>query len=94
MKNTVINKVAASGFIANIANGTEFSVKFTKKDGSERVLTTIKGLAPGVLGFGKRYSDEEKGFVSLYDIEVSDWRVCNLNTLSEIRLGSQVVEVL
>lgn len=78
------NKEAAKGVISRIPNGMEFQVKFTKKDGSERVLKTIKGLAPNVTGQGKRYSDEEKGFISLFDIEANDWRVCNIATLNEV----------
>jgi hypothetical protein len=83
------NKEAAKGVISRILEGTEFQVRFTKKDGSERVLKTIKGLTPNLTGAGKRYSDEEKGFISLIDIEAEDWRVCNLATLNEIKVNDQ-----
>ena len=94
MENIVVNKLAASGIIERIVNGTHFQVVFTKKDGSERVLSTIKGLAPDLNGKGKRYSDQEKGFISLYDVAIREWRVCNLNTLSEIRFEDVLVEVV
>jgi hypothetical protein len=78
--------------IQDLKGGTIYSVKFIKKDGSERLMNSIKGTSKGVNGTGKKFSDEEKGLMSVYDLQLrmkgveehKCWRSVNLQTIMEV----------
>lgn len=77
--------------IQNLKGGSIYSVKFIKKDGTERLMNSIKGTSKGVNGEGKKFSDEEKGLLSVFDMQLRSkgveehkcWRSVNLSTILE-----------
>lgn len=83
--------------IHNLKNGSIYSVKFVKKDGTERLMNSIKGTSKGVSGVGKKFNDEEKGLLSVFDMqlrakgleEAKCWRSVNLCTILEFTADKQ-----
>jgi len=66
------------------------TVKFIKKDGSERVMVAtrnpqlIRAMSNVVPEFSPLESDKSKGFVSVFDCEKKEKRVINYRTLVEL----------
>ena len=79
--------------IQEMENGTIYSVTFTKKDGSLRLMNSIKGARRGINGTGLKFSPEERDLLPVYDLQVAKkdpenpnraWRMVNLSTIKEI----------
>jgi hypothetical protein len=79
--------------IQDLKNGTIYSVTFVKKDGSIRLMNSIKGTKRGVTGVGLRFDPKEKDLLPVYDLQAAKkdpenpnkaWRMVNLSTLMEV----------
>ena len=88
-----INRIRAKEMLSEMKNGTIYSVTFVKKDGSLRVMNSIKGTSRGVKGVGLKYDAENKGLVPVYDIQIAKkdptnpekaWRMININTITNV----------
>ena len=92
-----MNRIDIKNKIANLPNGTIYSVTFRKKDGSERLMNSIKGTTKGVNGVGMKYNPEKKGLIPVYDLQLSlqglpenkCWRNVNINTISKIVVNKE-----
>ncbi len=99
MKNITRNQ--AVEMIQGLSAGTIYSVTFTKKDGTERMINSIKGTGLGINGNGKRYNDEEKGLISVLDMQLRAqgvkpemcWRTVSKDTIKEIRVNKEMFVV-
>lgn len=89
----MINRIEAKQKLSEMKNGTIYSVTFVKKDGSLRVMNSIKGTSRGVKGVGLKYNAEDKGLVPVYDIQIAKkdptnpekaWRMVNINTVTNV----------
>ena len=69
--------------------GRIFTVVFTKKDGSERVLNGRLGVAKYLAG-GKKTTGEE--YLTVYDLKTGGYRSVNKSTIKEVRFGGEVVK--
>jgi hypothetical protein len=96
MKNIKRNEVIS--MIANLKAGTIYSVLFTKKDGSERLMNSIKGTSKGVSGEGLRYDPSTKQLLPVYDLQAAKaqpeapekaWRMVNLATIKELKCNRE-----
>lgn len=95
MKN--ISRTEAVEMIKSLEDGTIYSVTFTKKDGSTRMINSIMGTSKGVNGNGKRYNDEEKGLISVLDLQLrvqgiapeKCWRTVRQDTIQEIKVNKE-----
>jgi hypothetical protein len=83
--------------------GRMLTFKFTKRDGSVRVMNGRLGVSKGVVGseVGARIADskEAKGMINVYEIKAlrdakgiirgndEQWRTVNLNTLISVRMN-------
>lgn len=90
--NNVVNSVSVSptvamGKIISYNSGRIFSVKFTKKDGSERKMVCRKGVKKGLSGFGAKYNPVERGLLAVYDVQKRAYRSLNFDTLQEFKMG-------
>jgi hypothetical protein len=99
---TSITAQQAKQKIQELSNGTIYSVTFIKKDGSRRLMNSIKGTRRGVTGVGMKYDPKEKDLLPVYDLQLAKkdpenpnkaWRMVNLNTISEIVCGGIRFEV-
>jgi len=90
--NNVVNSVEVSptvamGKIISYNSGRIFSVKFTKKDGSERKMVCRKGVKKGLTGSGAKYNPVERGLLAVYDVQKRAYRSLNFDTLQEFKMG-------
>lgn len=83
--------------INDLRNGTIYSVVFTKKDGSERLMNSIKGTAKGIKGVGLKYDADDKGLIPVFDLQLrvkgleesKCWRMINVNTVKELCINKE-----
>lgn len=97
-----INRIRAKEMLSEMKNGTIYSVTFVKKDGSIRVMNSIKGTSKGVKGVGLKYDAEDRGLVPVYDIQLAKkdpanpekaWRMVNINTVTKVCINKENFEV-
>ena len=97
-----INRIRAKEILSEMKNGTIYSVTFVKKDGSVRLMNSIKGTSKGVKGVGLKYDAEDRGLVPVYDIQVAKkdptnpekaWRMININTITNVCVNKESFEV-
>jgi len=88
----VITKDEAKRLIKD-TKGKFFTVTFTKKDGSTRVMNARLGVKAYLQGGSLPYNPEEKGLLPLFDIQIKSYRVINLRTITELTIGKKTYEV-
>lgn len=97
-----ITRQEAKQMISELKNGTIYSVTFIKKDGSIRLMNSIKGTQKGVKGVGLKFDAEEKSLIPVYDIQLAKkdpsnpekaWRMINVATLQKIVVNHQEYHV-
>lgn len=80
--------------IRSLPAGSIYSVTFTKKDGTVRLMNSIKGTQRGVKGVGLAYDPASKGLLPVYDMQLAKkdpanpgkaWRSINLTTIQKIK---------
>lgn len=64
-----------------------FTVKFTKKDGSTRILNGRLGVKKHLKGGEKRYDESSLGYITVYDTKNKGYRTLNLAALKELKCG-------
>lgn len=100
--NKTISRLAAKELITGLKNGTIYSVTFIKKDGSVRLLNSVKGTSKGVKGVGLKFDAEEKNLIPVYDIQLRRagtpedkcWRMVNVSTLLEVKVSNEAFTVV
>ena len=97
-----ITRQEAKSMIDRLDNGTIYSVTFVKKDGSIRLMNSIKGTKRGVKGVGLKFDAEERSLIPVYDIQIAKkdptnpekaWRMVNIETLKEVCVNKERFEV-
>lgn len=97
-----ITRQTAKQMISELKNGTIYSVTFIKKDGSVRLMNSIKGTGRGVKGVGLKFDAEEKNLIPVYDIQLAKkdpanpdkcWRMINVETIIEVSVNKEKYEV-
>ena len=68
-----------------------FSAKFTKKDGSDRVMNCMLGVKKHLRGGDRTRSKEE--FMIVFDTNKKQYRNINLQTLDWIKFNGQLYTV-
>ena len=98
-----INRSQVRSKLSELKNGTIYSVLFTKKDGTERLLNSIKGTSRGVNGEGLKYNAEDRGLVPVYDIQLAKkqpespekcWRMVNIQTVKSVCVNKETFIVI
>jgi hypothetical protein len=67
-----------------------FTVTFTKKDGSTRVLNGRRGVRKGLNGVGMKYNPAEKGLITVYDLKVKDYRSVRVDTVTQVKSHNKI----
>ena len=79
-------------------NGGKFySVKFIKTNGEIRMLNGSQGVynsknAP-LKNVGLAYNPKDYNLINVFDIQIQDYRMINLNTLQELTINKTKYEV-
>lgn len=87
--------------LKSLKGGTIYSVTFVKKDGSLRLMNSIKGTHKGVTGEGLKYDADEKGLIPVYDLQLARkgepenrcWRMVNVQTVKTITVDHETYSV-
>ena len=88
----VISRVLVQETINSLKGGTIYSVTFVKKDGSLRLMNSIKNTRKGITGEGLKYDAQDRGLIPVYDLQLAKkgeaenkcWRMVNINTVQKI----------
>ena len=80
-----ISKSTAANLIKN-SEGTFFSVLFTKKDGSDRLLVGRIGVHKYVTGEGLKYAPSDHGLITVYDIQNAGYRMVTASTIKALNI--------
>ena len=81
-----INKEQAKQLIKD-TKGKFFTVTFIKKDGSERVMNARLGVKIYLKGGELPYNPDEKGLIPVYDVKTGGYRMVNVNTIKNLKIG-------
>jgi hypothetical protein len=73
--------------------GRFFTVTFRKKDGTTRVMNARLGVKAYLRGGSLPYDPEEKNLLPVYDMKSKGYRMVNLDTVSNIKIGNLEYEV-
>jgi hypothetical protein len=95
MKN--VTKENAVQMIKDLSAGTIYSVLFVKKDGTERLMNSIKGTKKGVNGEGLKFDPAAKALMPVYDLQLAKsgvdeskcWRMINFDTVKQIKTNGE-----
>lgn len=87
-----INKDEAVSIINN-TKGKIFTVIFTKKDGTERVMNARTGVKQYLKGGELPYSPSEKGLIPVYDLQKRSYRMVNIGTIKTIKVGNNIYSI-
>ena len=69
--------------------GAFFTVKFIKKDGSERVMNARFGVKKYIKGGELPYDPIAKGLLPVYDMQAQGYRMININTIISAKIGNE-----
>jgi len=87
-----ISKAEAKQLIKD-TKGKFFTVTFIKKDGTTRVMNARLGVKAYLKGGELPYDPEAKGLIPVYDVKTKDYRMVNINTITDLKIGSNTYEV-
>ena len=88
----VINKATAKALI-KATKGKFFTVTFIKKDGTKRVVNCRLGVKAYLRGGELSYNPESKNLIPVYDIGAKGYRMINVNTITDIKIGNKELKV-
>jgi len=74
------------------SNKKIFSVTFVKKDGSIRKMNAMRGVRKGVKGVGHSFDPSEKNLLTVYDMQIRDFRFVNLNDVLSFRANKKTFQ--
>ena len=87
-----ISKEQAKQLIKN-TNGKFFTATFIKKDGTTRVMNARLGVKAYLKGGELPYDPESKGLIPVFDVKTGDYRMININTLTNLKIGSNTYNI-
>jgi hypothetical protein len=87
-----ISKADAKTLI-KATKGKFFTVTFTKKDGTTRVMNARLGVKAYLKGGELPYDPEPKGLIPVYDMNKQEYRMINTNTITNIKIGNKEFKV-
>ena len=68
-------------------NGQIFSAVFRKKNGEKRLMNCRTKVRKYVKGIGLKFKPQERGLVTVFDLQKGAYRFINLETLEELNIG-------
>lgn len=74
------------------SNGRVFTVKFLKKDKTERTMNCRTGVKKHLVG-GKSTINHKPNLVSVFDMQIKQYRCVNLDTVTDLTIDGSSVKV-
>ena len=94
VKETVnLKRVNVRSFIESSC-GKIMSVKFTKLDGSTRKLVGRVGVTSYLKGGSNKVEANDRPYITLFEIQASQYRTINLDTVCEIRALGKIWRII
>ena len=87
-----ISKLQAKDLI-NSSKGKFFTVAFTKKNAELREMNCRKGVKKHLKGGELMFNPDSKGLVVVFDAQIKDYRMININTLQELKINNATYSV-
>jgi len=69
-----------------------FTAVFTKKNGDKRIMNARIGVKSKLRGGKLAFDPKSKGLITVYDMHKQDYRMLNIETLTELRVGGTVIK--
>jgi hypothetical protein len=69
-----------------------FSVRFLKKDGTERTMNCMFGVQKHVTGKGKKFDDADHNLITVYEFKSKGYRSFKADSVIEIKANGEVYE--
>ena len=88
-----ISKREAAQLIKS-TKGKFFTVYFTKKDGTSRIMNARLGVKAYLKGGTLPYNPDEKGLIPVFDAQTKGYRMINTNTINKIIIDKTEYEVI
>ena len=85
---SIISTVVATELI-NKSKGKIFTVTFRKKNGELRKMNCRLGVSKGVNGKGMNYNPTLKALKPVFDMQIKEWRMLNLETIRELNINKE-----
>ena len=67
--------------------GQIFSAGFRKKNGEKRLMNCRTKVHKYVKGLGLKFKPQERGLVTVFDLQKGAYRFINLESLEELKIG-------
>ena len=74
--------------------GKFFTVTFIKKDGTTRVMNARLGVKAYLKGGELPYDADAKGLIPVFDIPKRAYRIVNLKTITDLKIGNNTYKVV
>ena len=68
-------------------NGKIFSAVFRKKNGEKRLMNCRTKVHKYVKGVGLKFKPQERGLITVFDLQKGKYRFINLMTLESLKIG-------
>lgn len=79
----LINRLQAVELIQS-TSGQIFTAKFIKKDNTTRIMNCRLEVLKRVKGVGLSYDPYKYGLLSVYDVQIGEFRMLNVSTLKQL----------
>lgn len=88
-----ISKIKARNMIYK-TNGEFFSAQFVKKDGSIRDMVCRLGVTKHLKGGELAFDPHERGLIVVYEMNVDGYRMINIKSLRQVKIGGETYKVV
>ena len=78
-------------FLAQAKDGRIFTVYFTKKDGTKRMMNARLGVTKGLKGTGLKYDPIKKNVLPVFDMQKGEYRSINFSTVERIAINKETI---
>lgn len=86
--------------IKGLEPGRSYTIRFTKRDGTDRIINSVAGASFAVTGSGAPYDPAEKGIAFVYDLDLARtrnprdcWRAVRFESVTEISIDGYTCKV-
>ena len=90
MADEKITRARAAAMVADYKGGKIFTVTFVKRgDGQTRVMNCRKGVKKHSRGGGLRFDPKKKALVSVFDMQIEQYRMISLENIKKVVMGGK-----
>jgi len=72
--------------------GKLFTVSFVKKDGTPRTMRARLGMQRNLSGTGMSFNPASKGLLPVWSADTQAYRMVNLATVTELKIGNKTYD--